>query len=228
MANPAAQLLIEGDRVRVPISAFDHDGFRRWVTSPDFPEGTRASFVKGEVFLEMSPEAIESHNKVKTELTRCLAQCMLDLDLGEVYADGTLLTNLDAELSTEPDLCFASWRTLEDSKLRFVEKANREDDYIEIEGTPDLVVEIVSDSSKRKDLTVLRAAYHRAGIREYWILDARGESLMFQIMSHSDDGYVARSPDGGAQRSDVLGLSFTLERSRNRVGRWSYRLSIVA
>jgi hypothetical protein len=39
-------------------------------------------------------------------------------DLGEVYADGVLLTNVDAELSTEPDLCFASWQTFESGKLR--------------------------------------------------------------------------------------------------------------
>jgi Uma2 family endonuclease len=227
VANPAAQLLIEGDRLRVPISAFDHAGFRQWVTSAEFPEGTRASFVKGEVFLEMSPEAIESHNKVKSEFTSCLVQCMHDRDLGEVYADGVLLTNIEAELSTEPDLCFASWHTLESGRLRLVEKAQRHDEYVELEGTPDLVVEIVSDSSKRKDLTVLRAAYHRAGIAEYWIVDARGESLRFEILSHTEQGYVARSPEPGLQHSGVLSLSFALERSRNRVGRYSYRLSIV-
>jgi hypothetical protein len=42
-----------------------------------------------------------------------------------------------------------------------------------------------------------------------------------------DPGYVARSPEPGPQHSDVFGLRFALERSRNRVGRYSYRLSIV-
>jgi Uma2 family endonuclease len=227
MANPAARLLIEGDRLAVPISAFEHTGFRRWVTSDDFPQRVRASFVAGEVFLEMSPEAIESHNKVKTELTRAVATSVGELDLGEVYGDRALLTNVEAALSTEPDLCFASWETLTSGKLRFTEKANRADDYIEIEGTPDLVVEVVSDSSMRKDLKVLRAAYFRAGIAEYWLVDARGESLKFEILSRAHEGYVARSAAGGPQRSDVLGTSFTLERSRNRIGRYRYTLSVV-
>jgi hypothetical protein len=46
--------------------AFDLEGFRTWLTSESFPPNVRASFVGGELFVEMSPEAIESHNKVKT------------------------------------------------------------------------------------------------------------------------------------------------------------------
>jgi hypothetical protein len=53
------------------------------------------------------------------------------------------------------------------------------------------------------------------------------ESLRFEILSHTDQGYVSRSPEPGPQNSDVLGLRFVLERSRNRVGRYTYRLSIV-
>lgn len=56
-------LHIEGDRVLVPKTAFDHPGFRAWATSDDFPEGIRAAYVQGEIFIEMSPESLESHNK---------------------------------------------------------------------------------------------------------------------------------------------------------------------
>ena len=69
MGVPEHVLNIEGDRVHVPASAFELPGFRTWVKSDDFPEGVRASWVDGEVFVEISPESIESHNKTKTAVT---------------------------------------------------------------------------------------------------------------------------------------------------------------
>ena len=38
-------------------------------------------------------------------------------------------------------------------------------------GAPDLVVEILSDSTAYKDLTEKRLLYERAGVREYWIIN---------------------------------------------------------
>jgi Uma2 family endonuclease len=211
--------------VEVPVSAFELAGFRQWVGSADFPEGVHAAWVEGEVYVEMSPESVESHAKVKGETTSVIVQVAREGNLGEVYPDGVLLTNESAGVSTEPDLAFASWDTLKAGRVRLVPKANRPDEYVEVEGTPDLVVEIVSDSSARKDLVSLRAAYRRAGIPEYWVIDARGEDLRFEILHLDGDEYRALSPTGSPQRSAVLGRTFMLTRERNPVGRWSYRLS---
>jgi Uma2 family endonuclease len=76
----------------------------------------------------------------------------------------------------------------------------------------------VSDSSTRKDAVTLKAAYFRAGVLEYWLIDARGETLSFEIFTRGADGYVA------ATRSEVFDRSFRLERTKNRAGRWDYRL----
>lgn len=223
-ALPAPQIHIEGDRLRVPVTALELAGFREWVKSPEFPEGVRASYVGGEVFLEMSPEATETHNKVKAAITADLVQVVRSEPLGEAYCDGVLLTHPAAGVSTEPDFLFATWEAFESGRLRFIKKANRDDDYIELEGTPDLVVEIVSDSSVKKDLVALREGYFAAGIPEYWTIDARGESLIFQILMRTEDGYVAGSGPEEPQTSRVFERSFRLERTRNRAGRWDYRL----
>jgi Uma2 family endonuclease len=217
---------IEGDTLTVPAAALDHAGFRRWVTSDDFPERVRATYIAGDVFIEMSPEAIDTHNQVKLELTIVVGAIVTREGLGQFYVDGALFTNEEASVSTEPDAMVALFATLESGRLHDIPKVNREDDAIELVGTPDIVIEVVSDSSRRKDLVLLRHAYFEAGIPEYWIIDARGADLAFEILSRADHAYESRSPRGGAQSSLVLGRSFRLERDRNRVGRWQYRLNV--
>jgi Uma2 family endonuclease len=224
MANAQAIVSVEGDRVRVPARALELDGFRAWVTSEAMPEDVRATFVRGEVLLEMSPESIESHNKVKTEITAVLATLVRDEDLGEVYCDGTLLSNVKAQVSTEPDLTIASWGCLQSGRLRMTKKANREDDAIEIVGTPDLVVEIVSDASVRKDLVLLRDGYLRARIPEYWMIDARGEDVKFEILALKGRRYVASGRATRLQRSPFFARSFSLTRKKNRIDTWTYVL----
>jgi Uma2 family endonuclease len=223
MSVPGRQLTIE-DRIQVPSSAFDLEGFREWVKSDGFPEDVHATWVEGEVFVEMSPESVESHAKVKGEVTSVVVQIVRDGNLGEVYPDGVLLTHEAAGVSTEPDLAFASWQSLEKGRVRLLPKANRQDEFIEVEGTPDLVVEIVSDSSVRKDVVSLREAYRRAGIPEYWLVDARSSDIRFEILLLQGEDYRPSSPPGSAQRSLALGGTFTLTRERNPVGRWTYRL----
>lgn len=106
-----------------------------------------------------------------------------------------------------------------------VEKAGTLDEYVELAGSPDIVVEIVSDSSVRKDRALLRDGYGRAGVREYWLVDARGQDLEFEIL-HNQAG-VLRSQTGrfGPQVSRVLQGTWTLTRSTNRAGRFAYRLT---
>src|SRR5262245_1233054 len=94
--------LRDNRRVRVPKSAATHRGFRRWVTALRFPEHVHPTFVDGDMWFTMSPESLETHSKVKTEFTQVIAGYVRDRDLGEVYADGALFTNVAGRVSTEP------------------------------------------------------------------------------------------------------------------------------
>ena len=40
-----------------------------------------------------------------------------------------------------------------------------------LEGSPDLIIEILSPSNRSHDLVTKRALYSRAGVREYWLVD---------------------------------------------------------
>ncbi|MCC8101269.1 MAG: Uma2 family endonuclease [Clostridiales bacterium] len=51
-------------------------------------------------------------------------------------------------------------------------------------GAPDMVVEILSPSSERKDLTIKLAKYIGAGVREYWVIDLRLEKVIVYDIEH--------------------------------------------
>jgi len=218
-----AQALTIEDRVTVPASAFTHDGYRTWVKSPDYPERIRTTYVEREVLVEMSPESAEAHSKVKAAITAALQIFVRDRDLGEVYPDGMLVTNESAGLSCEPDLTFVSWASFEEGHARLAQRVS-EADYIEIVGSPDVVVEIVSDSSVVKDTRRLRHAYARAGVHEYWLIDARADDLRFEILENTGTEFASGGDPHAPQTSAVLGGRWALTRTRNRVGRFAYRL----
>src|SRR5262245_43408379 len=167
--------------VKVPASAHHLDGFRAWSHSPEFPEFGRVTYLNGEVILDMSGEELETHAKIKGEIYLALGNLNRETQLGVFYPDGTQLVNAAADLSCIPDSVFVTWDSLRSGRARLVPREREPGQFIELDGTPDLVVEIVSDSSVEKDTVRLRHAYHRAGIPEYWLIDARRAAINFQI-----------------------------------------------
>jgi Uma2 family endonuclease len=218
-------IVLDDQEIAIPPQAQTLTGFRAWATSDEFPERGRIDFIDGEIYIDMSPEEIEAHNKVKTEVTCTVGGLIKKNDLGEFYSDRTLISNEEAEVSSEPDAAFASWETLESGRVQFVPKANDDERVVELLGSVDWVLEIISDSSVRKDRVRLRNAYHRAGVREYWLIDARAEAIEFQVLHLEPDGYVAAPILGaGWQASRVFGRLFRLQRRRGRLNRWQYTL----
>ncbi len=220
-------LYIETNRhqqvVEVPRSGMTLDDFRAWVYSEDYPQRGRITYVNGRLIIDMSPERIDSHNKIKTELVQVIAGFVQREKLGEFYSDRAWIINREAVVSNEPDAAFATWETLKSKKL--APPADRaDDDRFELIGTPDWICEIVSDSSEKKDYRTLLKAYHSAGIREYWLIDARGEEIEFQLHVWALSGYRAAEPRDGWLASPVFNREFQLRRFRNEIGRWNYEL----
>lgn len=171
----------------------------------------------------MSKEEILTHAEVKMAIAGAMFQLNQSLDFGKFYVDGVLLTSVDADVSNNPDMVAASWESIERGEVRFVTASN--DREMEIEGSPDWVLEIVSRSSAVKDKRDLKQAYHVAGVREYWVVDARGAEIEFHIFHWRKAGYVSASKSGGWLRSRVFLYLFQLIRERDRRGGWSCRLA---
>jgi Uma2 family endonuclease len=210
-------------QLTLPTSVLTLAGFRKWLLSDACPEKGQFCFLGDEVFIDMSPERAGSHNTVKTAITVTLAGLTEQLDIGQYFGDNLPLALEDADTSTMPDAMVIKWESLESGRVRMTPSADGEDS-VEVVGAPDLVVEVVSPSSVRKDMVKLPKTYHTLGVPEFWLIDARGPKIIFEIRRWRADGYVTRK--GAWQASAVLKRSFKLERKRNRGGFWRYTLLV--
>ena len=202
--------------VSVPEWVSDLESFRRWIDDDDFPEKLKIAYLKGEVWIDVSFEQIITHNNVKTEFTVVVGGIVRAERLGRYFSDGAFLSNEDADISNNPDGMFAATETVRSGRFRLVE--SRHEGFVEVEGTPDMVLEVVSRSSVRKDTVTLRQAYAEAGIREYWLVDCRKDPLSFDILRLGKKGYVAVRKREGWVRSEVFGRSFRLTRQEGGDG----------
>lgn len=69
-------------------------------------------------------------------------------------------------------------------------------------GAPDLLVEILSPGTARRDRGEKLMLYAQSGIREYWIADAKTRQIEFLV--NEAGRFVVALPVGGQYRSQVL------------------------
>jgi len=221
----ATSVLFE-EQVEIPLNIRSLPDFRRWTGSDDFPERGRIDFLQGRIEVDMSPEDLFVHGTLKTEIVGVLHRLVKAGGLGHLFTDRARVSSPEADLSVEPDVVFVSHESLQSGRVRLVPKASREPDrYIELEGAPDLIVEIVSDTSIRKDTERLPVSYFAAGVGEFWLIDARREPLEFQIHHRGPTAYVPAPPDpAGYLPSPTFHRSFHLLRRRNVHGRVEFDL----
>lgn len=208
--------------IEIPEGIHTLDTFREWVATLD-EHAPRVHFYEGRVDLDMSPQHYRSHGPVVSAIARRLATLAEELDLGRYFIPPSWVTVGTAGLSTEPDGFLVKWGTLTSGQVRV--NPTRETELL---GRPDMVLEVVSKSSAKKDLVELPEAYARAGVPEYWIADARGEAIDFRILVLTADGSYqaqAASADGWIQ-SKVWGRAFRLERFLDRAGLTDFRLLV--
>jgi len=118
-------------------------------------DGKRREIVEGELFMTPSPNL--DHQRIARRIGLALAVYLQANPVGEV-----LFAPLDVILSDfdvlEPDLLV-------------VLNEHREILKTWVEGTPDLVIEILSATTSNRDRGLKLKAYARHGVTEYWIVD---------------------------------------------------------
>lgn len=134
-------------RAPVRLTHEDYLGF------PD--DGRRHELIDGEHFVTPSPT--RRHQEIFGELFLALGTYLRLHRLGKLYSAPMDVILSDHDV-VQPDILFVS-------------NERREVLGKWIHGAPDLVVEIVSPSSRRLDEMAKRRVYERYGVRELWVVD---------------------------------------------------------
>lgn len=199
--------------------------FREWTRSDDFPDWGRIDYLAGEIAIDMSPQDLYSHGTVNGEIYSVLHWRVKRTDRGQIFVNQTRLSSEEAELSSAPDILFVSFESLESGRVKRIAKANDDRRFVELVGPADLVVETISDGSVHKDTVQLPVKYYRANVTEFWLVDARGDDLFFQLYRRGPTNFEPAPTDReGYQYSAVMDCWYRLERHRDRVGDWAYDL----
>lgn len=213
------------DEAFIPAGITDLASFRRWADSELYPSRGKYSFLQGQIWVDLTMEQLFTHNQVKTELTIELGRLIRDSQTGYFFSDGVRLSHPAADLSAEPDAVLVSFEAIKQGRLKLVR--GQLGGYVELEGSPELVVEIISPSSVRKDTEVLRELYAKAGIAEYWLIDARSTTPTLEILQWTDHGYQPAPTGENGQQSRVLCRHVALIQETDPLGnpRYVFRIS---
>lgn len=209
------------EQLTLPWEVRTLDGFRNWYRSIE-DSRVRACYAGGNLYIEMTPQNLKTHLRLISEINRVAGNLVRELDLGVHHEHGCWLTSDGADLSSEPDGCLVLWETFESGEARI-----ESDDEIQLVGRADLVLEVVSKTSERKDTVDLTDRYARAGIPEYWIADGRCNPPSLRILTLAGGSYTGAVPDDeGWLTSPLFGRRFRLRRITDRMGDPDYRLEV--
>ncbi len=169
-----------------PAARMSFEEFLEWCD-----EDTWAEWVDGEV--EVLSPASSRHQRIKRFLVGLMDRYAGHHQCGEVF-DAPFLVRLPEHLrrAREPDILF-----IRQEKLFRVKEAY-------FDGSPDLIVEIVSPDSRKRDYKVKYTEYEAAGVSEYWIIDPYRRQVSFFRLGVEGRFQPVQPDDQGVFRSEAF------------------------
>lgn len=151
-----------------------------------YQEEYREELLNGEIVL-MSPSPTLNHNRIVRNLTQIFSN-FLEGKPCEIFVDGA-----DVYLSEKdkvvPDLVIVCRPEI------------LQDDGIH--GAPDLIVEILSPSTAKRDKGYKKDLYEKSGVREYWIVDPLNKAIEVYLLKNGKfifDNLYSLYPDYDLKR----------------------------
>jgi len=155
-----------------------------------FPDedGVQRELIDGELFVTPSP--FIQHQRLVQRLALSLGNHLeAHPDQGEVFTAplDVVMTPHDV---VEPDVLVV----LGDQLDILTEK--------NVQGAPGLIIEILSPSTRKRDLTIKRQLFDREGVREYWIVDPDRNSVA--VHRRANDGAFPLAATLEAKHGEML------------------------
>ena len=127
------------------------------------PPDKRYELLDGDLLLNPAPNL--KHQSVQVGMGRRLAQFIEERALGAFFFAPCDVVLSDTDV-VQPDLLFVS-----------NERAHLLSGGDNVQGAPDLVVEILSPGTADRDRGYKRALYAKHGVKEYWLVDPAAETV---------------------------------------------------
>ncbi|HEX5761040.1 MAG TPA: Uma2 family endonuclease [Thermoanaerobaculia bacterium] len=149
-------------------------------------DGLRHELIDGEHYVTPAPNL--KHQAVVANLTAAIVPFMKRHDLGRLFTAPCDVVFSPSNV-VEPDLLFVSRE-----RLGLLTEQN-------VQGAPDLVIEVLSPSTRKRDEGIKRQLYDRMGVREYWLVEPSFETIeVFRRI----EGALRRVAELAAESGDVL------------------------
>lgn len=171
------------------------------MTYKDFAElpddGKHYELIEGELILNPSP--VTRHQQIVLRIAVRLDTYFIEHGGGEVFIAPLDIVLAD-DVVLEPDLM-----VVRGDRKSIVGEKN-------IQGAPNIVVEVLSDGTRRKDEILKRKLYERYGVDEYWIVDPVIDVV--KVYRHDGASFVRAveiSAESGGEITSPLLPGFTLD-----------------
>jgi Uma2 family endonuclease len=148
-------------------------------------DGLRHEIIDGEHYASTSPYT--RHQRISIRLVLAIGNYLEEHPLGQLF-----FAPLDVVFSrydvVVPDLLYIS-----NERREIVTTKN-------IQGSPDLLIEILTESNRKYDEVTKRALYERSGVGEYWIVDPVANAV--RVFRGNAAGHYERAAE--LSRNDIL------------------------
>ena len=162
--------------------------YEDYLRLPD--DGRRYEIIAGVLYVANAPSF--DHQYTVFKLARYLGDFVESHNLGVVIGAPFEVHLNERSRPTQPDLLFL------DNDQKPIPGTQR------FEGTPRLIVEVISPSSIRLDRQTKFDAYEQAGVAEYWLVDPKARSVEVYILSNGEYALVGQYTGDEMIASKVL------------------------
>lgn len=137
------------------------------------PEDVLVELIDGVMYIITSPTLLHQElvyefcSRLKEHIKKNSGQCKAMISPVDVHIDKE-----DNKTLVKPDVFVVC------SRDKFTRRW--------VEGSPDLVIEVLSTSTKRKDMAIKLKKYMETGVREYWLVDPDHKKIMVYDLENYD------------------------------------------
>ena len=161
--------------------------YEDYVLLPD--DGNRYEIIEGELFMSPAPKV--KHQRVSRILEFKLVTYVEQHRSGEVF-DAPCDVVFTKQDTVQPDIIFIA-----NSNKTIITEDN-------IQGAPDLLIEILSKSTAYNDLVSKKDLYEKFGVKEYWIVDPMKEWIEIYLLTEGKYQLHQRTEKSGIITSAIL------------------------